>query len=603
MKLSRHSALLILIWLAASCIATALALNYLSAAFVDGQYIPVGNDAFYHARRILDTAIGERGFYQFDNMIHVPEGSWLSWPWGYDYLMAQSLRLVLWLNPLIEPMAFLAYIPVVWVFVNAGLLLLVAREIRLSTELTAIALLAFSLAPTTQELHAVGAIDHHFVELTFTLLSVWLGLRFFANSANTRNATMLGLALGVAPAFHNGLFILQVPVLACFVLLWAYRKPVGKKESAALGISLIISTVAILLPSGPFQNFHFEFGTLSWFHLYIAVSTTLSLTFIARIPLSGKGVGIFVALLALLGVPLAVQIASGVSFLAGNTILLDSIVEVASPLRMYLQSGYSLHVTSKYSWLIVLAPVLILVYGARLLQRRDARDLFFAFAVLFGLLLMLLQYRLHPFGFWALLLTPLCLIDEFRARRQFGRAIVSVACLAALALSFQPPLRYQLFRIVPPGLTRDYAATRSLYPVLAEACAEDSGIALVYSDDGHPVRYHTDCSVIANNFLLTPQHEQKIIEADLLLQLTPEQLQSLAPDVKYLFVRLYGVFKLGPNGYVPTPLDELASNNAPLFVALTTTDELPSGFQLLGELRVEDERDIAFARVFKIVPP
>jgi hypothetical protein len=29
-------------------------------------------------------------------------------------------------------------------------------------------------------------------------------------------------------------------------------------------------------------------------------------------------------------------------------------------------------------------------------------------------------------------------------------------------------------------------------------------------------------------------------------------------------------------------------------------DELPPGFKLLGELRVQDERDIPFARVIKV---
>ena len=73
------------IWLVFGLIGAAVAMLYSSAAFVDGQYIPVGNDSFYHARRIIDAAISERGFYQFDTMIHVPEGSWLNWPWAYDY--------------------------------------------------------------------------------------------------------------------------------------------------------------------------------------------------------------------------------------------------------------------------------------------------------------------------------------------------------------------------------------------------------------------------------------------------------------------------------------------------------------------------------------
>ncbi len=151
------------IWLVFGLISAAVAMLYTSAAFVDGQYIPVGNDSFYHARRIIDAAISERGFYQFDTMIHVPEGSWLNWPWAYDYLLALSLRVALSVRPEMQPMKFLAYVPVLWVFVNIGLLTLIARQVHLAAAPTAWGLLVFSLLPLTQNLHGLGLIDHHFI--------------------------------------------------------------------------------------------------------------------------------------------------------------------------------------------------------------------------------------------------------------------------------------------------------------------------------------------------------------------------------------------------------------------------------------------------------
>ena len=45
---------------------------------------------FYHARRILDAAVGSRGFYEFDERLQVPDGTWIPWPWAYDYLMSQA---------------------------------------------------------------------------------------------------------------------------------------------------------------------------------------------------------------------------------------------------------------------------------------------------------------------------------------------------------------------------------------------------------------------------------------------------------------------------------------------------------------------------------
>jgi len=144
----------------------------------------------------------------------------------------------------------------------------------------------------------------------------------------------------------------------CVALLWLYGKPLDSQVSKILGISLLISC--------------------------------------------------FVALV----VPIVLQISRGAAFLAGDTIVLDSIAEVTSPLRMYLDVGNASVVTRYYSWLIVLAPIIVGIFAVRLFRERDAREVFFACAVIFGLSLMLTQFRFHPFGFWALILGPLYLVDK-----------------------------------------------------------------------------------------------------------------------------------------------------------------------------------------------
>ncbi len=593
---------LLALWLAGGTVAALLAMTLDTASFVDGHYIPAGNDSFYHARRILDAAIGPRGFYQFDNMIHAPEGSWITWPWAYDYFMAQALSIGLWLQPSIEPMSFLAHVPVVWVFVNAGLILLICRRLQLGLELSAIALLAFSLSPLTQLLHGLGMLDHHFIELTFALASIWFGLGYFGKQPKSKFAILFGLVLGIAPAFHNGLFILQLPTLATAFLLWVHKESVDVAHVRAFCISLTIGTLVAVVPSGPFLDLQFEFGTLSWFHVYIASCTVICSFYLAHSAtrFSRRNLLLFLILAAILALPLAVKVAQGVAFISASTVLLQDIVEVKSPIRMYLDSGTSLAVTRYYSWLIVFGPVLLGVFLVRIFGSREPQQIWLSVSVVFGLLLMLAQFRLHPFGFWALTIGSLVLLNETRIRFNASRLVVAAACLAMLAIAYQPPLRQQLFQIFSPGLTKDYAAARTMYPVLGAACTANPGIALAYNDDGHPIRYHTDCSVIANNFLLTEQHGKKYIEADKLLQLTPEQLLSRAPDVLYVFVRLYGIVRRGPDGYLPVPVNEVQAQNAPLFNALMLRQDLPDEFRLLGEIRVEDERDIPFIRVFSI---
>ena len=80
-------------------LAVVSALQYADAALFGSQFIPVGNDSFYHARRILAAAFSSRGFYQFDDTIHVPEGSWVTWPWAYDYLLGRLTGFIAWLKP------------------------------------------------------------------------------------------------------------------------------------------------------------------------------------------------------------------------------------------------------------------------------------------------------------------------------------------------------------------------------------------------------------------------------------------------------------------------------------------------------------------------
>jgi hypothetical protein len=58
--------------------AYAAAMVWLPSSWIDGHYVPVGEDSFYHARRILDAIAGN--FYEFDPRIHAPEGGWLTWP-------------------------------------------------------------------------------------------------------------------------------------------------------------------------------------------------------------------------------------------------------------------------------------------------------------------------------------------------------------------------------------------------------------------------------------------------------------------------------------------------------------------------------------------
>jgi hypothetical protein len=527
----------IALWLLASLIAAFFALLLTDSAMIGDRYIPLTNDSFYHARRILDAAFGERGFYQFDDRLHVPDGSWIPWPWAYDYLLAKMAQLASWLVPGLDAMAFISYVPVAWILVNAALFLAAARTIGLSREMQALAMFCFAFSPLTQLLHSTGMIDHHYVEHTFVLLTVWLGHRWFQRPGSVHRAAMVAVALGAATAFHNGLFILQLfPLLALFVLWLRHAAP----PPAALngfGIALFSTTLLTLLPSQPFRQGIFEFGLHSWFHLYVAACTAIAATFMGWRRASPHTIAGLVALCVALTIPPAAELVNGAGFLSGNFSILDEIAEVRSPYRMLTETMGPTATAGFYSWLVLLAPVTLAFYAYRIFREQRPERVYFAVVVTLGIALLLNQMRLHYFGYFALVGGTLLVIDEIWRRRASHRGVAFVVTFGALVVAFQPALRERLLVPYAPSADPEYAGAFALFSELGTLCATDPGTVLASTDDGNAILFHSDCSVIANNFILRAEDEVHISEIDRLMRMSGAEIRSQRPDVKYLLLR------------------------------------------------------------------
>ena len=601
MQSTRSDLTYLLLWLVASGLAVFVASLFSSASLTGDGYIPVGNDSFYHARRILDAVSGDPGFYQFDPAIHVPEGSWLTWPWAYDYLASRVVLLLLFLGVADEPSTALAFLPAGFALVNVGFFVLVLRSAGIRPAAASVALLAFALSPLNQGLHGVGVVDHHFVELSFVLLTTWLGLRWAERPEARSRAVVLGIALGAAPAFHNGLFILQLPCLLAVGMHWLRGQTVERRACDLLAVSLVLGCLLFLLPAATFRDLRFEFATHSWFHLYVALSSAVVLVLLSRIAADRQGWAIVAIAAVSLALPIVTEAGKGASFLAGATTLLDQVTEVYSPYRMFAESG-AMAVAKLYSWLILLAPLFLLVTAWRWVTATDLSHRMLMATALMGLALLLLQFRLHPFGYWALLAIAVWALQVAEDRLRYPPVGTAAIGLLVVVLAYQPPLRSQLFQLMPAGLSAEYAVTRPLYQTLENQCASSPGVVLAGTDDGHPIRYHSDCSVIANNFLLTRQHGEKALEVQRLMGMTPDALRNDATRVDYVLIRLNALFRVGETENTPNPVGVIRAANPPLANALTT-DTIPEGFELIDELRTGDERDLPFARLFRVTPP
>jgi len=586
---------LLVIWVFAVLIAWFFAMLLRDSASLDGINVPQGNDSFYHARRVLD-AVGARGFYEFDERLHAPDGRLVPWPWAYDYLLARVAQAALWLDSSVSPLGVVFWVPVVWILVNASLFLAATGAIGLSIEMRAVAMLCFALSPFTQLLHAFGMLDHHYVEHTFVLLDIWLGLRWFQSPGDVRWAVALGTALGLAPGFHNGLFVLQIMPLACVLVLWLRCGEPPRRSLLAFAGALLVAMQLVLWPSATFRAGLFEFGLLSWFHLYFAVCTAACMAYMATWRHSRTALVGLIALALLLSAPIVGQLLGGASFVAGGFSILDEVAEAKSVYENFTGDLGPLITASFYSWLVLLSPALIVWYAYRLLTERAADRLFYSIVVLFGLGLLAAQFRFHYFGFFALVTGGLVLLDNLRIRLGWHRGVVVVATLLAVVLAYQPALRNRLFQVYRPGIDAEYTSSMPLYLRLGRECAMDPGVVLANNNDGNPILFHTECAVITNNFILTKADDDHLRRAGQLLRARPAELRQLAPEVKYLLVRT----------------DDFRSDEAsgrrlitsyPLVSELLLAPEPPPGFELVYTVdKTADARgpEDVYARLYKI---
>jgi hypothetical protein len=351
-----------------------------------------------------------------------------------------------------------------------------------------------------------------------------------------------------------------------------------------------------LLPSEPFRNGMFEFGLHSWFHLYVAVCTSTAMAFMGRLPASQRTFAVLAAVCLALAIPLGAQFASGASFLSGSFSILNEVTEVRSPYRMFTDTMGPSETAGYYSWLLLLAPVVVAFYAFRAIREQRPERIYFAVVVALGVTLLLNQMRLHYFGHFGLVAGTLVVIDALRERRAWHQGVTFVVTFGLLVLAFQPPLRDRLLVPYAPSADPEYASAFPLFLELERLCAEDPGTVLASTDDGNAILFHSECSVIANNFILRAEDKRHIDEVSRLMQLSGAALRQQRPDVKYLLLRTrdFSIFRDDVAYLVPE--HPLAKD---FLIAATP----PHGFALVQTIRrrlTEGGEAGVYAKLFKV---
>ncbi len=486
---------------------------------------PLGNDAFYHAARILAVAADPSSIHEFDALLQWPDGVWLVWPWAYDYLIGAVAGLLAVGDESVMRVA--VFTPLAWLAASLTLVALAVRRV-LEPSLLALYLVVFAANPMSLGLHAVGAIDHHAAELFWALAALLILVRWLDRPASRATAAGLGMVLGCASAFHNSLFILQIPVLlTLFITRFRYQRVLPKPAASWFGAGLLGAQLLVLSPSVHFRELSYAFYHLSWFHMHAALLTALAVfSFALR---NGRH-SVLLLLVAVLGaLPASGQLMHGAQFISTGLPLMGDMIEAKSP---YLVQRSVTDVTLFYTALIWLAP-LILAYGVyRLWKLRDSTAelplLVFSVA---GITMLMFQVRFFQLGMPFLFLLPILFFQSLGLDRRRRFTYATLFMLVAFVISFS-----YYSHLGPPGLSVRWASGWPLLKGLEEPCRTRPGLLLTNQNWGNLARYHTKCPLIANNFIMTPKDERAIRRSHELLGLAPGRLLEAEPAVRYVLV-------------------------------------------------------------------
>jgi hypothetical protein len=525
---------------------------------------------------------------QFDSRVHAPEGDWVQWPWAYDYVMGGTAGLIGAASG-IDKATVLMHLPIGLALAGLSFLIGIACCLGFPAHLTAIAVLAYSAHAFTQYQFGVGALDHHGAEQVLTLATLWAGLRWLQCPDVPIRSALLGGILGLAIGVHTGLFILQVPIVLTLLIAWLRGWQPPLRSALAFSIALISITALMLIPALVAGYDGFDLHHLSWFHLYVAVATSVVVIATTKIDRGRPRAAVsMLVVIVLLAVPLLATLAFLGRFAAGDLPTIAQIDEIRSPFALLHDRLGLRRLSQVYTLLIWVAPIVLVgsVIGALRAERLDRR--YFWCMSAFGLMLLMLQQRLAVFGVWALYLPILVAVFDLWWESPRWRRPATWGVIALFVVAYAPTVAFQLFGSRVPSMDEHYSTVRSMLPALARACAEDPGVVLADPGDGHLIRYFTNCSVIANNFRLTKTDVRKIDQALDLIGSPLAELRASAPFVRYVLARLI----MPAESSDPKLFEELLRREA----------DLPAGVTAIAEAAVQrpDKTQERFLGAYKI---
>ena len=240
-------------------------------------------------------------------------------------------------------------------------------------------------------------------------------------------------------------------------------------------------------------------------------------------------------MLVVAAIPVVESLLHGTSFLTARLPGFEQLNETRS-LFAYLFSGnYKLInvVYEYYSGLIYAVPfvLILLIRQVRLTPRPQLVYALCAFVL--GAILLFLQTRFAYHASYVLLLPILLLFQQYAAEIRYSRVLAIVALVAFYA---GPVTKLAVPQ--SPGGEPGYRNLLPFFDLVAKQCASQPGVLLAHPDEGHYLRYHTDCKILASNMLASERDfEYRALAFEMLGMSVPDLVQKY-DWVDYIYVRL-----------------------------------------------------------------
>ena len=507
--------------------------------FIPGATIPIGNDSFYHLKRIADIVNEYPHVSDFDPDIYAPEGTWLTWPKGFDFLMASISRFFLDNYSREEVTRIVVSIPPYIGLLNIFLLYIILRLITDSLWVHILTLITYALSPLTLILHSLGIVDHHSFEHMFVLLS-FIGVLLWYKKPDSKIGPLLtGIVMGGSQIFHAGLFILQVPLLLTITISYLKNELEILKGATAYTISLLVSTFIVSSNSSYFYNGMVGYYYLGWFHIYIAGLTSTYLLLLTRYNGMKRALFIIAIIMCILTLPLLNTFIEGFIYMRLGFPEFHHAEENKNIFGFThagrFPFGKSMFLYSGFPFLI---PIAVIFNIYQCIKGKGQTIAFGSFASIF-MILFIAQFRFHQYGSVFLFISIFTLFREIHER--FGKIVLKIGYYTTITflifflqytagvMGFNRPHDFDFaddpnFLYIFEGLVK-----------FRNICEKESGIVLSDMDIGHYISYYTNCRVFSNNFNQTPFQWEKTRETNRLLRMSLNRFKKENKYIKYIF--------------------------------------------------------------------